>query len=249
MRAARSFHRRAVLLVLALFLPLAALTAQAAGEPPDAVLARLGGALDLLETPRFAASFTMTTRLELLTTKGELDRWVEQQDKYRVAPGAAPERTQVWRRGGKAGKDEADANSSSSASGASGGNSGGDGWKFIHPTGENRKYFAFGPVTREGTLLSASYKPAAMLQADAPKDRLTRGTLVWDGARMLPVKFTMAPLKMPPFTSELEFSYEFSESAGVTFPRAIRSAGEGGLLFVRRRFASTSTLSEFSPKP
>lgn len=249
MIASRHFSASIALYFLALLMPLTALAAQGAGGPPDAVLARLGGALDLLEAPRFAASFTMTTRLELLTTKGELDRWVEQQDRIRVVPGAAPERTQVWRKGGKVGKDEADANSSASASGASGGNSGGDGWKFIHPTGQNRRFFNFGPMTKEGNLMSATYRPAASLSSDAPKDRLTRGTLVWDGTRMLPLKFTMEPVKMPSFTSELVFSYEFSESGGVSFPRVIRSAGEGGILFVRRRFTSISTLSEFSLKP
>jgi hypothetical protein len=235
--------RRAALCAAAfLFLLLAAspkAAAQAFTAGFDTMLERLEKALALLTTADVPTSYEVFTVFEISDGKKKLLQTVELRERVTLEPGKPARRETLSRK--SVGDASPDANSGASRRSGEGG---GSSWNAAFPVGKDRARFSFGPEQRQGPLISVDFAPAP----GASPDGLTRGTLAWDPASLQPARLQAVPVKNPPFTSRLEFSFEFAAVDGVSYPKTVSFSGEGGVLFFRRQIYSVSTISGFSRK-
>jgi len=210
--------------------------------PAGIVLSRLGDALTLLEKPAYSARCIMTTILTISDTKGKPEQTIELVERLIMEPGRELSRETLSRSIRSSSGLETDAGSSASRQGEGGTASG---WKLIFPSGSDQAYFSFGLERREGAYLSCDFSPANPLPPGAPREGLTRGTITWDPVTGQPHRFSAIPVKNPQFTSEFSLEYVFAVSGGAAYPKSIHFKGEGGFLFIRRRFESISAITEF----
>jgi len=208
--------------------------------PPDLVLERLSGALSLLEKAEVPTSYLIATRFTLADSGGKALQTSEILERVYLEPGELARREQISRK-----TSGSDPDATSSASRRAGSGEPAPAWKLVFPVGEDRAAFEFGPDRAEGSILVCDFFPAVKGKA---KDTLTRGTIAWDPRSNLPVRLTATPIRNPPFTSELNIAFDFSALAGFAYPAAVSFSGEGGFLFIRRRFDARSTISEFTRK-
>lgn len=213
--------------------------AQASAAAFDTMLDRLGKALALLTTADVPTSYEIFTVFEISDGKKKLLQTIEIREKVTLEPGKTARRETLSRR--TVGDASPDANSGASRRSGEGG---GSSWNVVFPVGKDRARFSFGPEQRQGSLVAVDFAPAP----GAPTDGLTRGTLTWDPAAAEPSRLQAVPVKNPPFTSRLEFSFDFTTVDGVSYPKTVSFSGEGGVLFFRRQINSVSTLGEFSRK-
>ena len=211
----------------------------ACAEPFDTMLARLEKSLALLTTADAPTTYVVFTTFEISDGKKKLLQTIELRERVTLAPGQPVRRETLSR---KTTGDAADANSGASKRSSDGGSAS---WSIVFPVGKDRPRFSFGPERKEGSLIAVDFAPAA----SAAEAGLTRGTLVWDPATELPSRLDAVPVRNPPFTSRLEFSFAFASADGYSYPASVSFSAEGGVLFFRRNIQSQSTLTEFSRKP
>jgi hypothetical protein len=209
--------------------------------PPDAVLDKLGGALNLLDAPTVEAQFYMITHFTISDMAGKPLQIVEQKDRITTIPGKPATRETVSKLSTNKNGNETDATSSASRPGKAASSSG---WKLVFPYGEDASLFAFGPVRNEAAFLASDFSPISPLPKGA-KDGLTQGTLVWNPSTGLPVRMVMTPIKPPMFTSAFSLSYRFASIDNFVFAESISLKGEAGVLFIKRKFDSITTIVDF----
>jgi hypothetical protein len=206
--------------------------------PPVQVLERLSGALSLLEKADVPTSYLVATRFTLADSGGKALQTSEILERVYLRPGEPARREQISRK-----TEGTDPDATSSASRRAGSGEPAPAWKLVFPVGEDRAAFEFGPDRAEGTILVCDFFPADKGRA---KDGLTRGTIAWDPRSNLPVRLSATPIRNPPFTTEFRLAFDFSALTGFAYPAAVSFSGEGGFLFIRRRFDARSTISEFT---
>lgn len=224
----RRFTAAAVLLALG--------TAPLFAAPPNSTLEALDSALTLLESSDVPVSYVMTTRFTMGKPSGETIRTIESADRVTLMPGEPPVRETLYR---KDSDEDVDAATGASQSG----NSDASSWSLVPPAGEHLELYEFGETETEGFVRSASFEP---VESARRRDGMVKGTLYWDSRTLRPLMIEMAPVRNPRFTSDLEFSFEFAEQDGFSYPVKVRFSGEGGFLFIKRRINSISTVTEFS---
>jgi hypothetical protein len=216
----------------------AALSLHAA--PPDQVLERLSGALSLLEKADVPTSYLVDTRFTVADSGGKALQTSEILERVYLTPGEPARRERISSK-----TSGADPDATSSASRRAGSGEPAPAWKLVFPVGEDRASFEFGPDRAEGNNLVCDFFP---IEKGKAKDGLTRGTIAWDPRSNLPLSLSATPIRNPPFTYELSIAFSFSALASFAYPAAFSFSGEGGFLFIRRRFDARSTISEFTRK-
>ena len=210
-------------------------------SPLDNVLAKLEKALALLNKADAPTSYVIFTTLEISDGGKKTLLSTEVRERVTLAPGQPTHRETLSR---KTVGEVADA--SSGASRNSGDEGSGSSWNVVFPVGKDRSSFRFGPERKEGSLIALDFTPAA---SSGATEGLTKGTLFWDPATELPSRLDAVPVRNPPFTSGLTFSFTFASAGGTSYPATVSFSAEGGFLFFRRRIQSVSRITEFSLKP
>jgi hypothetical protein len=232
-------RRRRLLSILAFFILLGTGSA-AFAAPFDNMLARLEKALALLETADAPTSYVILTTLEIADGGKKTLQTTELRERVTLAPGQPIRRETLSR---KTVGEMPDATSGASKKSENGGSAS---WTVVFPVGKDRPSFRFSPERKEGSLMAADFSPVA---SAGTAEGLTRGTLFWDPATEIPSRLEAVPVRNPPFTSELSFSFTFASAGGISYPASASFSAEGGVLFFRRRIQSVSRITEFSRKP
>lgn len=212
----------------------------ASAAPLDNVLARLEKALALLDMADAPTSYVTFTTLEIADGGKRTLQTTELRERVTLAPGQPVRRETLSR---KTVGEMTDATSGASKKTENGGAAS---WTVVFPVGKDRPSFRFAAERKEGPLMAADFSPVPSAGNTAG---LTRGTLFWDPATEVPSRLEAVPVRNPPFTSELSFSFTFASAGGVTYPASASLSAEGGVLFFRRRIQSVSRITEFTRKP
>ena len=223
------------------FFVLCSITSAAFASPFDTMLAKLEKVLALLNAADAPTAYVIFTTLEISDGGKKTLQTTEVRERVTLTPGQAVRRETLSR---KTVGETTDANSGASRKSGDGGSA--SSWSVVFPVGKDRPLFRFGPERKEGSLIAVDFAPAA---SAAAADGLTRGTLIWDPVTELPSRLDAVPVRNPPFTSGLSFSFTFTSEGGYCYPASVSFSAEGGFLFFRRRIQSMSKITEFSRKP
>ncbi len=226
--------------ILAFFV-LCGIASAAFASPFDNMLTKLEKALALLNSADAPTSYVILTTFKISDGGKKTLQTTEVRERVTLAP-SQPVRRETLSR--KTTGETTDANSGASKKSENGGAA--SSWTVVFPVGKDRPAFRFGPERKEGSLTASDFAPAASTGA---AEGLTRGTVLWDPATELPSRLDAVPVRNPPFTSDLSFSFEFASAGGYSYPVSVSFSAEGGFLFFRRRIQSVSMITEFSRKP
>jgi hypothetical protein len=209
--------------------------------PSDAVIARLEKALALLTTADAPTSYVISTTMEISDGRKKMLQTIELRERVTLAPGKPMRRETLSRRttGGTT-------DSTSGASKKSEGSGAGSSWNVVFPVGKDLPSFRFGTERKEGSMIACDFAPAA---SSGAAEGLTRGTLLWDPVMELPYRLEAVPIRNPPLTSALSFSFVFATEGGFSYPATVSFSAEGGILFLRRYINSVSRITEFVRMP
>ena len=245
----KATHCTTAALLLAVALPG---TAASGAAPPPETSARLRAAFAALGDKGTVASYTLTTRATVAKPDGgDRQETVEIDEFTRLADGSS--RVTV-RRATTNGKDEtakhqkqidearaekekrkADKKKDSESHSIS----------LRLPIGDDSSAYEFASPVAEGDLLVSSFAPAA---AHAKDDGVTRGRVAWHGDTLDPAWLEAQPVELPTGVSAMTMRFEFARAGALVYPRLTVTDGQGGLLWIKRRFHIEVEITDLAPE-
>ena len=113
------------------------------------------------------------------------------------------------------------------------------------PFGEDAGKYEFSAPTAEGDLLVASFAPSP---AHAKDDGVTRGRVAWRGDTLDPAWLEAQPVELPTGVSAMTMRFEFARAGALVYPRLTVTDGQGGLLWIKRRFHIEVEITDLAPE-
>lgn len=114
-------------------------------------------------------------------------------------------------------------------------------FELLVPAGEDLAKYVYGTPEPDGSLLTATFEPAA----DAgDEEGLARGRLWWDPRALLPVAVEFEAMKNPRFIQSLSNRAELGATGGVPHLRKLVSEGSGGIPGFRRVFTMEMVIED-----
>lgn len=205
-----------------------------AGGPPPEVLAKVNGALGVLDGQGFVGTYLLTTRVEVDAPGRKSDTDTEEVRRVTLTGDGAKVTTLV-----RATADGRDVTQEKQAEESREKESHeeeerGEIDEGMLPLGKRADDYVFSAPRLHDGLMVARFRPVAGARPDDEDDFLSEGELAWDPATGDPVRIDLEPTENPPHVSKLHIRFDFARSEGTLYLSRVDTVTRGGIPIVFR---------------